>query len=166
MIDEPPREPGFRDGALQLANPNYASEIEQSFARQDFLRTLGVALTSVGEGVIEMTLSAGAHLPAQPDVMHAGIGAAIANTACVYAAMSLAPPGHDVFPVEFSVNFVLPVRCRRYLCVARVVKPGHTISACEAEMFAIDDSDSQLMSKMQATLILVPRRGAQIIDLA
>jgi uncharacterized protein (TIGR00369 family) len=124
------------DMAFKAPNPDFAATVAGSFAQQGFLKTIGAELADV----------------------RAGVATTVADTACGYAALSLAPAGFDVLTIEFKMNFLAPAKSPTYLCSARVVKPGRTISVCEAEVFGLDGGARSLVSKMQATMMLMPGR--------
>jgi acyl-coenzyme A thioesterase PaaI-like protein len=54
----------------------------------------------------------------------------VADSACGYAAFTLAPAGTDVLAVEFKINLLAPTRGERFVACARVLRPGRTITAC------------------------------------
>ena len=82
--------------------------IRESFARQDFMRTLGAELVSVAPGAVEVGLPIRPGLMQQHGFAHAGVVASIADSACGYAAMSVMEPGGDVVSVEFKLNLMSP----------------------------------------------------------
>jgi acyl-coenzyme A thioesterase PaaI-like protein len=75
----------------EAANPDFAARVQASFARQSFMKTVGAQLTSVepGQVTIEWPYSPG--LTQQHGFLHAGVVAAVADSACGYAALSLMP---------------------------------------------------------------------------
>ena len=54
--------------------------------------------------------------------MHAGVVAAIADSAAGYAAMSLTPEGSEVLTVEFKLNLLAPAEGD--LLIARGARPA------------------------------------------
>jgi uncharacterized protein (TIGR00369 family) len=150
------------DMAFKAPNPDFAAVVAESFARQGFLETIGAELAGVRPGEVDLRFAAGPHLTQQHGFVHAGVATTVADTACGYAALSLAPAGFDVLSIEFKMNFLAPAKSPDYLCTARVVKPGRSITVCEAEVFGLDGDDGgarSLVSKMQATMMLIPGRG-------
>lgn len=91
--------------------------------------------------------------------MHAGVVATALDSACGYAAYSLMPASADVLTVEFKANFLAPAKGRRFAFRARVVKPGRTITVCDAEAVAFGDGgDERLIATMTATLMALFER--------
>jgi len=77
-----------------------------------------------------------------------------ANPAYGYAAFSLAPAGTDVLAVEFKINLLAPARGERFIASGRVLRPGRTLTACLAEVFAVTGDDRTLIATMMSTIII------------
>ena len=75
----------------------------------------------------------------QHGFMHAGIMTAALDSACGYAAFSLMPANAEVLTVEFKTNLLAPARGSRFVFRAQVVKPGRTLTFCEAQAYAYGD---------------------------
>jgi len=119
------------------AEPGFEARVRESFARQAFMATLGARLTVVepGRGVIAMAYRA--DLAQQHAFVHAGAIAAIADSACGYAALSLMPAGAAVLSVEFKVNLLKPAAGEAFEAEGKVVRAGRTLSVCTAEVRAL-----------------------------
>ena len=65
--------------------------VRRSFSSQAFMSTLGADLTAVGQGVVEIRLPFSTKLTQQHGYLHAGAVTAVLDSACGYAALSLAP---------------------------------------------------------------------------
>jgi uncharacterized protein (TIGR00369 family) len=144
-------------------DPNYEERVRASFARQRVMTTLGIEIARIGPGDIELTM---AHDPAytqQHGFVHAGIITTALDSACGYAAFSLMLAYAAVLTVEFKTNLLAPAMGRRFLFRAGVVKPGRTLTVCEARAFASDgggDGAERLVATMTGTLMaLFDRRG-------
>ena len=68
--------------------------------------------------------------------MHAGVVAAIADSAAGYAALTLAPAGSEVLTVEFKLNLLAPADGDLLIARGRVVRAGRTLTVCEASVGA------------------------------
>src|SRR5262245_7136498 len=106
---------------MSPANPNFADEVRQSFARQSLMRLIGADLSLVEPGIVEITLPYRADLTQQNGYVHAGIITAIADTACGYAAFTLMPAGSAVLSVEFKVNLLRPAAGETFRARAEVI---------------------------------------------
>lgn len=148
--------------AFEPQDPNYRVRVESSFARQKAMTTLGMKLARVDPGEIELMFPYQEELTQQHGFIHAGILATALDSACGYAAFSLMPPQAAVLTIEFKTNLLAPGQGDYFLVVGRVVKPGRTITVCQAEAFACRQSESKLVASMTATLMaLVGREGIQ-----
>ena len=139
---------------FQPSNPSFVSEIENSFAKQTVMASIGAQLTLVEPGKVEITLPYQANLAQQHGYIHAGIVATIGDSACGYAAFSLMPANSEVLSVEFKVNLLRPAKGQRFIAAAEVIKPGRTLTVVRADVFGIDDDGKrELVATMLGTMI-------------
>jgi acyl-coenzyme A thioesterase PaaI-like protein len=87
--------------------------------------------------------------------------AAVADSANGYAALSLAPEGHDVLAVEFKINLLRPARAPRFLARGRVLRPGRTLTACSAEVLGLAEDGEELVASMLSTVLVRERARPQ-----
>jgi uncharacterized protein (TIGR00369 family) len=128
---------------------NIEERVRQSFARQQFMSTIGATLTRVAPGEVEIELAFRGDLVQQTGTLHAAVLAAIADSACGYAALTLMPEGAEVVSVEFKVNLLEPAIGERFVARARVVRGGRTLTVCSADVLG----DGKLVATMLATMI-------------
>lgn len=138
---------------MQLRNPSFAQEIQQSFNQQTVMALIGAELTRIDPGIVEITLPYRADLAQQHGYLHAGIVTTIADSACGYAAYSLMPSNSEVLSVEFKVNLLRPAKGETFLAAAEVVKSGKTLTVVRADVFGIDEGRRELIATMLATMI-------------
>jgi len=118
---------------------------------------LGATLSHVAPGEVDLAFAARPDLVQQNGFLHAGVLAAIADSACGYAAFTLGPAGCDVLAVEFKINLLAPARAPRFVARGRVLRAGRTLTACRADVFGIaDDGAETLVAAMQSTIIVRP----------
>ena len=122
------------------------------------MATLGARILSVVPGEVLIELAWSDELAQQHGVLHAGAVAAIADSACGYAALSLMPPGSAVMSVEFKVNLLAPGRGERFLASGRVRRAGRTLSVCEGTVKAIQGAEEREVAVMTATMIRLDGR--------
>lgn len=137
-------------------NPGYAQVVRESFARQSMMTTLGARITGLAPGAVELTAPFAARFTQQNGFWHAGAVASLADSANGYAALSLAPPDHDVLAVEFKINLLAPARGSAFRAAGRVLRPGRTLTVCLAEVLATDAGTETLIATMLSTIILRP----------
>ena len=88
-----------------------------SFDRQGMMSTLGVEVTSVEPGKVEMSLRHDDRFTQQHGFLHAG-----AVTA--------------VLTVSFTTNLMAPAAGQRFVMTGQVVRAGRTLVVCHAEAVA------------------------------
>src|SRR4051794_27566846 len=103
-------------------NSNFERDIRQSFSRLKFMVFLNAELASVEAGKVSISMPFREDLTQQIGLIHAGVVAAIADTACGYAAVTLMPPGSDVISIEFKLNLLAPAVGDRLVARAEVVR--------------------------------------------
>jgi uncharacterized protein (TIGR00369 family) len=133
--------------------------VRLSFSNQAFMSTLGAELTVVGHGVVEIRLPFSSKLTQQHGYLHAGAVTAVLDSACGYAALSLAPDDKDVLTVEFKQNLLAPAAGEVLVAKAQVKRAGKTLTICTADAFIITDSREKLVATMLATIMTIPARG-------
>ncbi|MGQ0713541.1 MAG: PaaI family thioesterase [Gemmatimonadaceae bacterium] len=132
---------------------DFERRVRDSFARQAYMGTLGAKLVRVVPGEVAVELPWRPELGQQHGVLHAGVVASIADSACGYAALSLMPKGAAVMSVEFKVNLLAPGRGDRFTAVGRVRRAGRTLTVCEGTVIAHDGGESREVAVMTATMI-------------
>lgn len=120
-------------------DPDFEARVRRSFARQAFMRTLGVELVHLAPGEVDLAMPHRPQLTQQHGYFHAGATATIADSAAGYAALSLYPRGTGVLTVEFKINLLRPAEGERLIARGRVVKPGRTLTICRAEVYGERD---------------------------
>ncbi|MDF1502943.1 PaaI family thioesterase [Roseisolibacter sp. H3M3-2] len=145
------------------ALPDAATRVRDSFARQRFMATLGATLAEVAPGRVAIDLPFEDALAQQHGFLHAGAGAAVVDSACGYAALTLMPADAAVLTIEFKVNLLAPGAGARFRAVGRVVRAGRTITVCAGELLALPDEEGAEpvpVAMMQATIMAVRERPA------
>ena len=143
---------------FQPQDPGYAQRVQDSFALQGAMGTLGATLGSVAPGTVEILLDWAPGLTQQHGFLHAGMVATALDSACGYAGFTLMPPGAGVLTIEFKINLLAPAKGQRFRMVGQVVKPGRTITVTEGRAYAIDAGREKLIATMGATLMTITGR--------
>ncbi len=136
-----PNDPGFRD------------RVSASFARQTAMASLGVTIVRLDAGEIELAMPYNAAFTQQHGFIHAGIIATALDSACGHAAFSLVPAEAAILTVEFKTSLLAPAKGELFTFRSWVVKPGRTITFCEAEAFAHDGGASKRIATMSGSLM-------------
>jgi uncharacterized protein (TIGR00369 family) len=139
-------------------NPDYRAIATTTFEAQPAMRTLGVSIARLEPGEVDLAMPYSRKLTQQNGFVHAGIITAALDTACGIAAFTLMPQGCDILTVEFKTNLLAPAKGDRFVFRAHVVKPGRTLTVCEARAFAETDRGETLIATMTGTLMaMLPR---------
>ena len=137
-------------------DPDFRRRVDALFDAQPAMRTLGISLVRIEPGEVELAMP---HAPAftqQNGFVHAGIITTGLDNACGVAAFSLMPADCDILTVEFKTNLIAPARGARFLFRAQVIKPGRTLTICEAR--AVAEHDESLIAIMTGTLMTITRK--------
>lgn len=138
-------------------DPDFERRVRESFARQSVMTTIGARLVRVAPGEVEIELPFREDLTQQHGYIHAGVVAAVIDSACGYAAMSLTPPGADVLSIEFKVNLLSPAKGERFVARAAVKRSGRSVTVCTGDLFACDGDSEKTVATMLATMMTVTR---------
>jgi uncharacterized protein (TIGR00369 family) len=145
--------------AFVAQDPDFDSRVRASFARQQVMSTLGIEISRLSPGTIELMMSYAVAYTQQHGFIHAGIIATALDSACGYAAFSLMPANAGVLTVEFKTNLLAPAQGERFVFQAEVVKPGRTLTFCEAKAIALNaNAEPRLVATMSATLMAIQDR--------
>ena len=126
--------------------------IRESFARQDYMATIGAELTSVTPGAVEIRLAVRTGLLQQHQFVHAGVVSAIADSAAGYAALSLLDEGRDVLTAEFKINLLAPAQGEHLVARSRVIRSGKRLSVCAADVFGVTGGKEACVATLLGTI--------------
>ncbi|MBR0810193.1 MULTISPECIES: PaaI family thioesterase [Bradyrhizobium] len=144
--------------AFEPKNPGYRAAAIALFDGQPAMRTLGIVIVRLAPGEVELAMLHSPAFTQQNGFVHAGIITAGLDNACGVAAFTLMPSEADILTVEFKTTLLAPARGERFVFKAEVVKPGRTLTFCEAKAFAEHEGKTALIATMTGTLMaMVPR---------
>jgi uncharacterized protein (TIGR00369 family) len=146
-------------------DPDFDPRVRASFGRQAAMQLIGVTMERVTPGMVELTLPFRAELTQQHGFLHAGIAAAVVDSACGYAALSLMEPGVAVLSVEFKVQLLAPARGAWFRARGEVVRAGRTLSVVSGELRAFahareeeDAEEGDVVTLLTGTMMTVRDR--------
>ncbi len=96
-------------------------------------------------------------LTQQHRFVHAGVLAALADTAAGFAALTLATDADDVLTAEFKINLLRPANGDTILADAEVLKAGRILTVCMSRVTV----DGILCAHATVTLANPVRSGMQ-----
>jgi uncharacterized protein (TIGR00369 family) len=134
---------------------DFEARVRASFARQRVMETIGARLLRVAPGEVEIGLDFREDLTQQHGYLHAGVVAAVVDSACGYAAMSLAPAGAEVLSIEFKLNLLSPARGESFVARATVKRAGRNVTVCTGDLYALQGSSEKTVATMLATMMTV-----------
>jgi len=124
------------------------------------MSTIGARVTHVAPGEVDVELPFRDDLSQQHGFLHAGVVAAIVDSACGYAALTLMPPDAAVLTSEYKINLLSPA-AGDIIARGRVLKAGRMLIVTRGDAFALKDGEQKLVATMLATMMTVRERGLQ-----
>jgi uncharacterized protein (TIGR00369 family) len=145
---------------MERLDPKIEARVREAFALQGFMRQLGARLTSLGPGRAEVRVSFDPALTQHHGSFHAGVSAAIADTACGFAAHTLMAATSSVVSVEYKINLLAPARGKELIARARVVRAGKTLKVCAADVYVVDEAETLCATMLGTMIELTETSGA------
>lgn len=142
---------------FEIRDPDYATRLRASFARQGFMATLGVELGEVGPGRATMRLPYREGLSQQHGYFHGGAIGTLADNVCGYAAFTLLRAQDSLLTAEYKINILAPGRGAALRAEGAVLRPGRRLTVCEAKIYAErSDGSDTLCAVALSTLMTLP----------
>jgi uncharacterized protein (TIGR00369 family) len=130
----------------------------ESFSRQGLMKHLGAEVVALRPGHCEIRVRYREELTQQHGYFHAGVAAAIADSAAGYAAFTRMTADCSVLTVEYKINLLAPAQGEFLLARARVVRSGKTLQICATDMFGVKNGAETLCATMLSTIMALPGR--------
>jgi uncharacterized protein (TIGR00369 family) len=121
-------------------DPAWEARVRASFATQGLMSTLNAELIHLAPGQCSIRSTYREGLGQQHGFFHAGVASAIGDSACGYAAGTLAATDAEVLTAEFKINLLAPAIGRELVARAEVVRSGRRLTVCLARIEV--DSDA------------------------
>lgn len=119
-------------------------------------RWAGIEVTQAEAGRAEIALDWRAEFGQYAGFMHAGMVGALIDTACGFAAATVAG---RVLASHYSVNCLRPAVGERFIARASVVKPGKTQVFTACELYAVQQGEEKLVATGETLLTPVADGG-------
>ena len=142
-----------------IETADFVTRVQQSFALQGAMKTLGAELTRIELGAVDICLDWAQGLTQQHGFLHAGMVSTALDSACGYAGLTQMPADAAVLTIEFKINLLAPAKGQRFRMEGRVIKPGRTITVTEGRAYAIDNGQEKLIATMGCTLMCLQDRA-------
>ena len=140
-------------------DPNFIKKVEESFDRQEVMKTIHASLLTIAPGNVSIKLPYRSKITQQHGFVHAGIISTVIDSACGYAALTLMPDDAGVLSIEFKVNLLAPAKGDFFVAHGLVRKPGRTILVTEGELVAHTGNEEKVVATMVATMMCVTGRN-------
>jgi len=132
-------------------------EIRDQVAASPFHAELGIRVTGVREGKVDLTLEGSDRHANLGGTLHGGVIATLADTAAGLAVRSQIEPGTGHVTVNLDVQYLRPGTLGRVDAHGRVVRMGRSIAFAEADVV---DGEGRVLARAQVTVALAPAKGA------
>lgn len=129
--------------------------IEESFAAQTMMQTLGAELAHVGQADVQIKAPILPGSLQQQGFGHAGLTFAIGDSAAGYAALTTLTPDLEVVTAEIKINLLSPARGDYLIAKGRVIKPGRRLMVVASDVFAVTQGREVLIAVLQGTMVPV-----------
>lgn len=136
--------------ALDELSAERRESVLASFARQGVLLGMGGRMAFLDTGRCTLELPFGDAVAQQHGFFAGGAIGTLADIAGGYAAMSVAPAGHDVLTLEYKINFLRPATGALLTATATVLRAGRSAIITRVD---VTDSDDRLCAAMQQTIV-------------
>ena len=127
--------------------------IQKINAMAEFNCWCGIEVTVAEAGTVEIQMPWRAEVGQYSGFLHAGLIGALIDTACGFAAATVAGP--HLLASSFSVNCLRPAQGQKFIARARVVKPGKSQIFTSCDLFAVDAGEEKLVANGQTLLAVV-----------
>jgi uncharacterized protein (TIGR00369 family) len=138
--------------ATDRLDADVVTRVRASFARQGVMATLRAELDDVAPGRVAIGLPIEPRLSQQHGFLHAGVVVTALDSACGYAALTVAPADVEVLTVELKVNLLAPASGKRLVAEGEVVRAGRTLTVCRGDAFA-EGPEPVHVAMMLATIV-------------
>jgi uncharacterized protein (TIGR00369 family) len=137
---------------METADTDPLALIRGLNASAAFNRWCGIEVLQAGQGRAEIAMPWRTELGQYAGFLHAGLIGALIDTACGFAAVTVAG---RVLASHYSVNCLRPAVGERFIARARVVKPGKTQVFTACELFAVAAGAEKLVATGETLLSVV-----------
>lgn len=133
-----------------------AGLVQRIFENAEFIRSMGIELTSYGKGWCETRVSGSPFHRQQHGFIHAGVLMTLADHTCGGAAASTVEDHLDVITVDNKISFLRPASGSNLLCRAEVLRAGRSLVFVEAEVLDDRAEGRVMVAKASSTLAVIP----------
>lgn len=119
-----------------------------------FNRWCGIEVTNAEPGDVTIEIEWRDDFGQYSGFLHAGLIGTLIDTACGYAAATVAGP--NLLASNYSVNCLRPATGEKFIARARVIKPGKSQVFTACDLYALDGDGEKLVANGQTLLTVLP----------
>ena len=119
-----------------------------------FNRWCGIEVTHAEPGDVTIEIEWRDDFGQYSGFLHAGLIGTLIDTACGYAAATVAGP--NLLASNYSVNCLRPATGEKFIARARFIKPGKSQVFTACDLFALDGDGEKLVANGQTLLTVLP----------
>lgn len=143
-----------------MSHPHFdEARARRSFDNQPFMATIGAVLTKLAPGEVEIEMPVSHGVRQQHGFVHGGVVGSLADSACGFAALTIAAPDSGVLTTEFKCNFLAPSVGEKLIARGSIIKAGRTLTLTEARIYGVAEGKERLCAHMTATIMTVQGRA-------
>ena len=116
-------------------SPQREQDIRESFDRQGLMTSFGAQVDEVTKGRVVLSMPHSNLITQQHGFFHGGAVGALADSACGYAALSMAGEGEAGLTAEYKINLLSPADGEKLIAVGEVIKAGRTLIVAQGDVF-------------------------------
>lgn len=132
------------------------ARIEESFARQNMMATLGAELVLIERGKIVISAPILEPMSQQHGFAHAAVAFALGDSAAGYAALSVMAMTDDVLTAEMKINLLAPAAGDRLQATGHVIRAGRRLVVVGATVQVVSGGKFSDVAVLQGTMVPLP----------
>ena len=138
--------------------PDWEERARSSFAKQGLMGHLGASITELEPGRCVLMTVYAENLSQHHGFFHAGVSAAIGDSAGGFAGLTLFDADSDVLTVEFKISLLRPAVGQRLIATGEVLRLGRQLTTCEIRVEVENQGQRVLCATMLQTLYAMRTR--------
>ena len=129
-------------------------ELRRRLEASPFHTWAGMEVVGASEGAVTVAMEVGDRHVNLQGLVHGGMLAILADTACGLAIRSAIEPGRLHITTDLDIHYLVPARPGRILGHGTAVRVGRSLAFAEA---SIEDGDGRLLARAQSRFSVVGR---------
>jgi uncharacterized protein (TIGR00369 family) len=132
------------------------AELRRRLEASPFHTWAGMEVVEASEGAVTVAMEVGGRHVNLQGLVHGGMLAILADTACGLAIRSAIEPGRLHITTDLDIHYLSPARPGRIVGRGTAVRVGRSLAFAEA---SIEDGDGRLLARAQSRFSVLGREG-------